>query len=144
MALKFTRLRRIKKKTGPVIWQKAPDIKKRLGVFIKELDLNFLKTSRIFVYRSFNSSSRAYARTWGFPRIWQISLEEEPAYVIEVLSERFDRLHKMDQDKILLHEIAHIPRNFSGSLVAHTRRGKNSFHDKLENMIFQYLKNADK
>ena len=45
----------------------------------------------------------------------------------------------MEQDKVLLHEIAHIPRNFSGSLLPHTRRGKNKFYDKVRILVAQYL-----
>lgn len=128
------------KKNNSLLWKSAPDIKKRLIFIVKKLSLSWVNTSRIFVYRSENSSSRAYARTWGFPRIWQISLKESPAYVIEVLTERFDKLSEKQQDEVLIHELMHIPKNFSGSLLPHIRKGKNNFHNRVETLVDRYLR----
>lgn len=126
-----------------IIWKRAPDIKKRLSSISKKLDMHWIKPSRLFVYRSHNSVARAYARTWGFPRIWQMSLNESPAYVIEVLSEQFDRLSVGEQDKVLVHELAHIPKNFSGSLLAHIRkRGKRNFHGRVEQLVNSLFRNS--
>lgn len=130
----------MKRKSSKIEWKKAPDVKRKIKIFTLKLGLSWLKPSRIFTYRSFNSSSRAYARTWSFPRLWQMSLNEKPAYIIEVLSERFDRLSEDEQDKVILHEINHIPKNFSGSLLPHIRRGKNSFHKKLDDLINLYVR----
>jgi predicted metallopeptidase len=127
-------------KNNSLAWQTAPDVKRRLKFIAKNLSLTWIKTSRIFVYRSRNSSSRAYARTWGFPRIWQISLKEDPAYVIEVLTERFDKLSLQQQDRVLIHELMHIPKNFSGTLLPHIRKGKNNFYRKVETLVERYLR----
>jgi predicted metallopeptidase len=94
---------------------------------------------RLFFYRSVGSKSRAYARTWGLPKLWQNALQVEPAYIIEVISYYFDKLSPKDQDKVLLHELTHIPKNFSGALVPHTHRKKGSFHHKLDELINRYL-----
>jgi len=110
------------RKKGNVEWVNAPDIKKRILHLDKSLKLDWLKTSKIHCFRSKNSKSRAYARIWGLSKVWQKALQTEPAYVIEVLSEKFDSLNKKEQDKVLLHEIAHIPKNFSGSLLPHIRK----------------------
>jgi len=118
----------------------APDIEERTNKLIKSLDLEWLSYGRLFFYRSINSKARAYARAWGLPRLWQRTLKVEPAYIVEVISEHFDKLNQREQDKVLLHELTHIPKNFSGALVAHTHRRKGSFHDKLENLISDYLK----
>jgi predicted metallopeptidase len=132
-----------KRKTSyKVDWQEAKDIKKKIVHLVKVLDLDWVETKRIFCYRSQYSQARAYARIWSLSRIWQLALETKPAYVIEVLSERFDKLPEKEKDKVLLHELTHIPKNFSGSLLPHTRRrrGRKSFHDKVEILFKQYLK----
>jgi predicted metallopeptidase len=69
-----------------------------------------------------------------------MSLKCEPQYIIEVISEKFDRLGETEKNKVLLHEIVHIPKNFSGSLMPHIRRGRNKFEDKLRYLVAQYLK----
>jgi len=123
-------------------WKKAPDIKKRVLHLKTVLDLPWLRTSKIYCVRSNYSTSRAYARIWGLSKVWQLALEVEPAYIIEVLSEKFDNLDTEEKDRVLLHEISHIPRNFSGSLLPHIRRrGKRNFHDRVEELFSMYLKN---
>ncbi|MEK7472904.1 MAG: putative metallopeptidase [Patescibacteria group bacterium] len=126
------------KSTKQVSWELAPDIETRTQKLIKALELEWLSYGRIFYYRSINSKARAYARAWGLPRLWQRTLNVEPAYIVEVISEHFDSLSLKEQDKVLLHELTHIPRNFSGALVAHTRHKKGSFHDKLDLLIEKY------
>lgn len=120
-------------------YEKAPDIEKRAGKLIKYLHLDHLQAGRLFFYRSTGSKARAYARTWGLPKIWQNALGITPGYVIEVISKYFDNLTLREQDKVLLHEISHIPKNFSGALIPHTRRRKGSFKDTLEKLISRYL-----
>lgn len=122
-------------------WQDAPDIKMRVLTLMEGLHLDYLLGERLFFYRSQGSKARAYARTWGLPKIWQNALHTEPAYIIEVISGYFDKLSPREQDKVLLHEISHIPKNFSGALIPHTRHGKSSFKGKLEDLIDQYFEN---
>ncbi len=124
-----------------VKWIPAPDIKRRIGFLVSSLELDWLKTSRLFCFRSINAKTRAYARIWGLGRIWQQALKIKPAYVLEVISEKYDKLPQSERDKVLLHELTHIPRNFSGSLIPHIRRGKRSFHKKVDELIRQYLLN---
>ena len=135
------KVKRQKAKSKSFAWQQAEDVKARGLQLIEELHLDYLLGERIFFYRSTGSKSRAYARTWGLPRLWQHALEVEPAYIIEVISHYFDKLASSDQDKVLLHELTHIPKNFSGALVPHTRRRKGSFHHKLEELIERYFDN---
>ena len=124
---------------GKIRWVSAPDVKKRILHLVRELEIDWLKTPKIHCYRSHEANTRAYARIWGLSRIWQQALKVEPAYVLEVISEKFDELPQAEQDKVLLHEITHIPRNFSGSLMPHIRHGKRSFHKKVDLLISKYL-----
>lgn len=119
-------------------WEKAPDVDQRLNYLVDKLELEWILKKRVFCFRSKRSSARAYARIWGFNQIWQLALSQEPAYVIEVLSEKYDRLSDRKKDSIIMHELAHIPKNFSGALVPHTRRKKGSFRDKLGQMEKAY------
>lgn len=138
---RFTRFSKKRGKSGPLFWQKAPDIKKRIVNLVDCLNLTWISTNKIHTYRSSNSSSHTYARIWGLSRIWQLALRIEANYVIEVLSERFDKLPDKEKDKVLLHELAHIPKNFSGSLLPHIRRrGKRNFHDRVDELFAQYLR----
>src|SRR3989339_2129381 len=129
------RQKKAQKSTKSVEWLLAPDIEERTNKLIKSLDLEWLSYGRIFFYRSINSKARAYARTWGLPRLWQRTLNVEPAYIVEVISEYFDKLDLRKQNEVLLHELSHIPKNFSGSLTPHTRSGHNNFKEKLKQMI---------
>lgn len=122
--------RKVKRKPG-IDWVSAPDIKKRVLQLISRLGITSFDSARIYCFRSTNAQTRAYARIWGLSRVWQQALEVKPAYVLEVISEKFDRLNAFERDRVLLHELAHIPLNFSGALSPHAR-GKGRFHDKLK------------
>ena len=113
-----------------MIWKLAPDLQKKVSSLVTALDLTYIDSQRIIVFRSFGSKARARARIWSFPRIWQQALKVEAHYCIEAISEKFDHLRELDQEKVLIHELAHIPKNFSGSLLPHGRMrkiGKRSF-----------------
>jgi predicted metallopeptidase len=105
-------------------WEKANDVKKDISKILKVLDFPYVKPSRIFCYRTQGSKSRSYARIWSFPKIFQDALELEPAYVVEVLAKHYDRLNDDEKIKVLIHELLHIPRNFSGALVPHVTRSR--------------------
>lgn len=105
-----------------MVVKKAADIKAKLKQILKTGPYDHIKPARIFCFRSHGSTARARARIWAFPKIWQLALNIEPAYVIEVLSEKFDHLSDKDKTRVLIHELAHVPKNFSGSLLPHLRR----------------------
>lgn len=128
------------KKGGKIEWLKAPDVKKRVNFLLRAIRIDWVNPYNIVCFRSNNANTRAYARIWGLGKIWQQALDLEPHYVIEVISEKYDKLPQTEQDKILLHEITHIPKNFSGSLVPHIRRGKRNFHDQVDRLVDQYFK----
>lgn len=105
-------------------WHEAKDIKRDIKKIVDILSLPHINYSRIFCFRTYGSKSRSYARIWSFPKIFQTALGIEPAYVIEVLANYFDKLDKDEQKKVLIHELLHIPKNFSGALLAHRSRNR--------------------
>lgn len=97
----------------------APDIQKNIKNIIRKLKFVHLDPKKIVCFRSFGSSSRARARIWAFPHIWQLALKLPPYYCVEILAEKFDHLKDDDKTRVLIHELLHIPKNFSGSLIPH-------------------------
>lgn len=123
-------------------WQEAKDVKKDLKQVLKAIDLPYIDIKRIHCYRTTGSTVRAYARTWAFPKIFQRALNIEAAYVIEVLSKHYDKLSDDEKKKVLIHELLHIPKNFSGALLPHRTKSRN-LH-KLANQLFKEYKKSIK
>ena len=105
-------------------WEEAKEIKREVVGIVKILELDYINPKRIFCYRTYGSKSRSYARIWTFPKIFQEALGIEPSYVIEVLSKYYDKLDDDRKKQVLIHELLHIPRNFSGALVPHKGRNR--------------------
>jgi predicted metallopeptidase len=119
-------------------WDEAHDVKEDLKIVLQHIDLPHIDLNRIYCYRTTGSKVRAYARTWAFPKIFQRALDVEPAYVIEVLAKHYDKLDEEAQKKVLIHELLHIPKNFSGALLPHKTRSRN-LHT-LANQLFKEYK----
>ncbi len=120
--------------TNGIVWHKAEDIRKKTQSLVERGGFFWLDLNRIFFVRSYGTKTKALARIWGLPKIWQKVLGVEPHYVIEVVGERFDKLPESKKNDVLLHELAHIPRNFSGALVPHYRKGRSKFNDIIEGL----------
>lgn len=127
-------------KSSNIYWNNASDVKKKLSLLLDKLSFDKKYAKRIYCVRSYNANTRAIARIYGLSRIWQQILDQSPAYILEVISEKYDNLSDTQKDKVILHEFAHIPKNFSGSLIPHIRKGKRSFYLKLKRLI----ENVDK
>lgn len=119
-------------------WNDATDVKRDLRDIVRTLDLPHIQLDRIYCYRTDGSKARAYARTWGFPKIFQRALDVEPAYVIEVISKYYDRLSEDEKKKVLIHELLHIPNNFSGALLPHVTRSRHL--GRTANQLFKEYK----
>ena len=97
----------------------APEIKRQLRLLIKELNFTHIKPNQIHCIRSFDAKTRAYARIWGMSRLFHEVAGLETNYIIEVISQRFDKLSEREKIKTLIHELMHIPKTFSGALLSH-------------------------
>lgn len=100
-------------------WKNDPDLKEKLDFLVDALEFSYIKKERVFCFRAVGSKTRAYARTWAFPKIFQLALGVDPVYVIEIIPHNFDKLSEENKTKVLIHELMHIPRSFSGNLRPH-------------------------
>ncbi len=129
----------IKSKKG-LSWTKDPEIQEEMTQIISSLGLSYINGRRVFCYRTSGSKARAYARIWSFPKIFQDVLEIEPAYVMEIISEKFDKLNADNRKKVIIHELLHIPKNFSGSLLPH-KYGYTKIEKEVEVLFKRYMNN---
>jgi predicted metallopeptidase len=124
-----------------ISYQKAPDVESVARSVIRALSLDYIDTGRLHFYRSTGSKARrVQARIHGMGRIWFDALGMNPHYVIEVISEEFDRLDDIEKEKVVIHELMHIPAGFSGGFVPHKGRINRR---SVEKMHKQYVEKSN-
>lgn len=80
----------------------------------------YVKLDSVVCLRSFGSRSRGtIARCHALGKAMQLALNRKGFYVIEIISERFDKLSNEDKIKTLIHELMHIPKSFGGGFKHH-------------------------
>ncbi len=114
------------------------DLKAEEGIkkIIDYLGVEYIRPNNIRVVRSY-SDARVYARIWGVCKVIQVGLGIEPTYVIEIIDSRFNELNCKDKIDVILHELAHIPRTFSGYVRQHGkafRRDLSLFRRKIKGL----------
>ena len=98
---------------------KAPEIESRMKDVFDKLDMQH-DISRIVCIRSTGSKSRrTLARCHSISRAVQTALDIKAHYIIEVVSENFDKLSEEDKIKTIIHELMHIPKAFGGGFKGH-------------------------
>lgn len=105
--------------------ESAPDVQAKVDKLLNVLGEGFghVNFFRIICMRSRNTSANAYARIWNLPDIWQKALSVSTFYIIEVVTQHYDKLSPEEQEKVLIHELLHIPKTFSGALLPHSHPG---------------------
>jgi predicted metallopeptidase len=109
-----------KKRSSGIRYEIAPDIQARFADIVLTLALGHIDLARVVCLRSRGSSARrVVARCHGMSKVLQVALSIRPVYVLEFLSERFDKLDERGREEVLIHELMHIPRNFGGGFRHH-------------------------
>ena len=106
----------------PIKYEIAEDIMNRLYEIVKTLgeEMVHVKLSGVYAIRSRGSQSRGtLARCHAMGKIWQLALGIKAVYLIEIIEHRFEKLSKSDQDRVLIHELMHIPKTFGGGFKHH-------------------------
>jgi predicted metallopeptidase len=85
-------------------------------------------------FRSYGTSSlRTIARCHALGKLMQKAIGIKAVYALEFLSERFDKLDKEQQLKVIIHELMHIPKCFGGGFKHHdvvTERNVNKCYQR--------------
>jgi predicted metallopeptidase len=100
-------------------YDNAPDLKERTNEIVRVLGLNHIDLNRVECLRSYGSSTkRTLARVHTLGKVMQKAMKTDAFYTIEFL-ERFEKLNKADQDRVIIHELLHIPMTFGGGFRQH-------------------------
>jgi len=98
----------------------APDVEKKMRDIIPKIGMGHINPSEVSCIRSRGSSARrVIARCHGMSKVLQIGMRRGAHYVVEVISEQFDKLSEDEQTKVVIHELMHIPKNFGGGFRHH-------------------------
>jgi predicted metallopeptidase len=104
----------------PITYSEAPDVKTLADEIAENLEFFHVVPQYVFCLRSNGSASkRTIARIHGLGKVWQETLNLPPSYVIEVISERYDRLSEEGKEKTIIHELLHVPKAFAGGFRPH-------------------------
>jgi len=93
---------------------------------------------RVKCFRSYGSSSKyTIARCHALGKLMQKALDTKAHYVLEFISENFDKLDEKEKLKTIIHELMHIPKTFGGGFKHHDfvcEKNVNFFAQKFENL----------
>jgi predicted metallopeptidase len=115
----------------------APDIRAVSEEVVGRLGWDHILLEHVAFIRSFGSTARrTIARCHALGKAMQIGMGRKKGfYLIEVISERFDKLSPEEQLKVVIHELMHIPKTFGGGFVHHDR-----VHEKsVEEVYVRYV-----
>lgn len=100
-------------------YEYAPDLQDRMLEIVKHLDMAHVDVNRVKCFRSRGSSTkRVIARCHTIGKLMQLSIGVKAHYAIEFL-ESFEKMSKDEQDKVIIHELMHIPKTFGGGFRQH-------------------------
>jgi len=121
-------------------YERALDLQEQVKELVFYL-FPYVKLDSVVCLRSYGSRSRGtIARCHALGKAMQMGLDRKGFYLIEVISERFDRMTDIDRIKTLIHELMHIPKTFGGGFKFH-----NVVHERNVDIMYErYVNLKDK
>ena len=120
----------------PIKYQIAEDLQQAMNEIAGML-FPHVRTDDVICLRSHGSTSRGtIARCHALGKAMQLALNRKGFYVIEVISERFDKMSEDERTKVLIHELMHVPKTFGGGFIHH-----NMVNEKTVERMYQHYVN---
>ncbi|MEK6850751.1 MAG: putative metallopeptidase [Nanoarchaeota archaeon] len=118
----------------------AEDLQKRMEEIVSLLAMEHVDVRRVKCFRSFGSSTkRTIARCHTIGKLMQKAIGVDAHYAIEFL-EIFEKMSMKEQDKVIIHELLHIPRTFGGGFRQHDyvcEKNVETMHEKFMNLKYR-------
>ncbi|MEI6849904.1 MAG: putative metallopeptidase [archaeon] len=125
----------------------AEDLQMRMEEIVKLLEMEHVDIKRVKCFRSSGSSTkRTIARCHTIGKLMQKAIGVQPHYAIEFL-EIFEKMPKSEQDKVIIHELLHIPKTFGGGFRQHDyvcEENVGILHEKFMNLKYPSAKSESK
>jgi len=100
-------------------YEHAIDLQTRMEEIVFLLGMSHIDVKRVKCFRSYGSSTRrTLARCHTIGKLMQKAVGVNAHYAIEFL-EKFEKMSKTEQDKVIIHELMHIPKTFGGGFRQH-------------------------
>lgn len=114
----------------------APDLQMKMRE-ISRILFPHVDIDRVKCFRSFGTSTRGtIARCHALGKIMQKAIGIKAVYVLEFLTEQFEKLDEEEKIKVIIHELMHIPKTFGGGFKHHdvvTNKNVNLFYKTYKN-----------
>ncbi len=116
----------------------ADDIKKEAEDIVKTMGWGHIDFNHLGFLRSHGSiAPRTIARCHALGKAMQMAMGRPKGfYLVEVISEKFDKLSKEEQTKTIIHELMHIPKTFGGGFIHHDK-----VHERNVRIVFDEYRN---
>jgi len=125
----------------------AEDLQNRMEEIVTLLEMNHVDIKRVKCFRSTGSSTkRTIARCHTIGKLMQKAIGVDAHYAIEFL-EVFEKMSKAEQDKVIIHELLHIPKTFGGGFRQHDyvcEENVGILHEKFMNLKYPNQKSESK
>ncbi len=100
-------------------YEYASDLQMRMQDIVNILGMHHIDIDRVKCFRSLGSSTRrTIARCHTVGKLMQKAMNMPAHYAIEFL-EPFEKMSESEQDKVIIHELLHIPKTFGGGFRQH-------------------------
>lgn len=100
-------------------YERDPEVQRIIDDIASVLGLEYPEGRVVGVRSTGSKSKKILARCWALSKIFKAALDVPPAYVIEVIGRRWDRISAERRKKLIIHELLHIPKCFGGGLRPH-------------------------
>ena len=121
-------------------YEHAQEIQEQAKEIIEKLNLFHIQTDNIACIRSFGSKSNAIARCHALGKAMQKALGRKAFYVLEFISEKYDKQNQENKIKTIIHELLHIPNSFGGGFKHHnyvTEKIVDKFYEEYLGKIYK-------
>jgi len=100
-------------------YEYAPDLQERMVEIVRLLGMRHVNVERVRCFRGIGSKAHMIiARCHSLGKLMQRAMGVDAFYAIEFLA-RFEKLSKEEQDKVIIHELMHVPKTFGGGFRHH-------------------------